>query len=407
MGKSAAGGPDTIAAPAWFPSDVGAVDSVDAVEAEPVSSRLAPVPINAPPLLEVRGLSRYYGTRDLLARLLQPITGSKRRVRAVEDVSFTLQPGETLALVGESGCGKTTLARTLAGLDTPTSGSITFLGRDVTGTADGRPAAVRRQLQMIFQNPDASLNPRHTVGQVVTRPVNLFLGLRGEAARRRVMELLLSVGLDPSYYYRFPRQLSGGEKQRVSIARAFAGDPQLVICDEAVSALDVSVQATVLNLLVRLQRERGTAYLFISHDLSVVQYLADRIGVMYLGRLVEIGRTEDVIRAPQHPYTEALLTAAPVPDPDAPPRRVRLHGPVPSPTARPAGCPFAGRCPRYLGAVCDDVPPPVQDAGNGHRIACHIPLADLARAERLDGLAGLDGPNPLDAGRRPAQPAAS
>jgi peptide/nickel transport system ATP-binding protein len=251
---------------------------------------------------------------------------------------------------------------------------------------------------MVFQNPDASLNPRHTVGQIIERPVQRFLGLRGAEARDRALELLEAVQLDPSYYRRYPVRLSGGEKQRVSIARAFAGDPKLVICDEAVSALDVSVQAKILNLLVDLQRDRGTSYLFISHDLGVVQYLADYVGVMYLGKLVEIGPAEGIFAPPHHPYTEALLSAIPVPDPELRRERIRLQGPVPSPTERPAGCPFAGRCPRYLGSVCDEVVPPIQDAGDGNKIACHIPLdalrasqaaqaAQIAKADASRGIA--------------------
>jgi peptide/nickel transport system ATP-binding protein len=338
---------------------------------------------HAEPLLEVRELRRHYGgSTGIAAPLLRLLGRETPPVRAVDGVSFTIAPGETLALIGESGCGKTTLARTVAGLLSPSGGTIHFLGHDVSYTAERRPAALRRFLQMVFQNPDSSLNPRHTVGAILERPLRLFLGLRGTAARQRALELLQAVQLDPRYYHRYPGQLSGGEKQRVSIARAFAGEPRLVICDEAVSALDVSVQAAILNLLAALQAERGTSYLFISHDLGAVRYLADRIAVMYLGRIVEIGRTEDLFHPPYHPYTEALLSAIPEPDPQQKRRRIRLEGPVPSPAERPAGCPFAGRCPRYLGSLCDDVPPPVQDAGNGHHIACHIPLRELAEMQR-------------------------
>ena len=335
------------------------------------------------PLLEVHELRQYYGgSTGLTGRLLQRIGRDTPPVRAVDGVSFTLAAGETLALIGESGCGKTTLARTVAGLLSPTAGSIRFLGHNVSCTAEQRPAALRRFLQMVFQNPDASLNPRQTAGAILERPLRLFLGLRGTAARRRATELLEAVQLDAGYYYRYPGQLSGGEKQRVSIARAFAGEPRLVICDEAVSALDVSVQAAILNLLAALQAERGTSLLFISHDLGAVRSLADRIAVMYLGRIVEIGHTEDLFHPPYHPYTEALLSAIPEPDPQQKRQRIRLEGPVPSPAERPAGCPFAGRCPRYLGSICDRVPPPVQDAGNGHQIACHIPLPELAEMQR-------------------------
>ncbi len=338
-------------------------------------------------LLEVRDLHCLYGDgQSLVRRLLRPLAGGEPPVRAVDGVSFDLAPGETLALVGETGCGKTTLARTIAGLLEPTAGTIRFEGTDIVCAAERRPLALRRDLQMVFQNPQASLNPRHTVGQIVGRPVERLLGLRGRAAEERVRELLEAVQLDAGYSHRYPGQLSGGEQQRVSIARAFAADPRLVICDEAVSALDVSVQAAILNLLASLQAERGTSYLFISHDLRVVRYLADRIAVMYLGKIVEIGRTEDLFRPPHHPYTEALLSATPLPEPPEPDQtrpRIRLEGPVPSPTARPAGCPFAGRCPRSLGRLCDEVPPPVRDAGRGHQIACHLPLEELARPQAV------------------------
>jgi len=341
----------------------------------------APEGPRAQPLLAVRDLHCVFGDgRSLVHRLLGPLAGSEPPVHAVDGVSFDLAPGETLALVGETGCGKTTLARTVAGLLEPAAGAIRFEGMDIACTVDRRPPALRRDLQMVFQNPQASLNPRHTVGQIIRRPVERLLGLRGRAAEARVRELLEAVQLDAGYSHRYPGQLSGGEQQRVSIARAFAGDPRLVICDEAVSALDVSVQAAILNLLAALQEERGTSYLFISHDLRVVRYLADRIAVMYLGKIVEIGRTEDLFRPPHHPYTEALLSAIPSPEPPEAgrqPQRIRLEGPVPSPAARPAGCPFAGRCPRSLGQLCDEVPPPVRDAGHGHQIACHLPLDEL------------------------------
>jgi peptide/nickel transport system ATP-binding protein len=376
--------PSPPAAALAFPVVEQARQIVEIVETQ--DHRLSGETESTEAILEVRDLRRHFGGGSV-NRLLQPLIGARSPVRAVDGVSFSIRPGETLALVGESGCGKTTLARTIAGLVEPSGGTIRFMGHDVACTADRRPPQLRRHLQMIFQNPDASLNQRHTVGEIVRRPVELFLGLRGRPARQRVVDLLGSVNLDPSYYDRYPRQLSGGEKQRVSIARAFAGDPKMVICDEAVSALDVSVQASILNLLVDLQRERGTSFLFISHDLSVVRYLADRVGVMYLGKIVDLGDTEDLFQPPYHPYTEALLSAIPIPDPEARRERIRLFGPVPSPTERPAGCPFASRCPRYLGAVCDTIPPPVQDAGNGHQIACHIPLADLARLDPADAAA--------------------
>jgi peptide/nickel transport system ATP-binding protein len=278
--------------------------------AAPVRSA-PPEPSTIAPLLEVQDLIHEFGgATGPLDRLLGRLLRRPSPVRAVDRVSLAIHPGETLAIVGESGSGKTTLARAIAGLITPTAGRIRFLGHDVTGTADRRPAEVRRHLQMVFQNPEASLNPRHTIGRIVGRPLQKFLGLRGVPLRRHVAELLRAVQLPITYVERFPVRLSGGEKQRVSIARAFAGDPQLVVCDEAVSALDVSVQAAILNLLTDLQHERGASYLFISHDLGVVRYLADRIAIMYLGQIVEHGKTEDIFRHPQHPYTKSLVGLA-------------------------------------------------------------------------------------------------
>ncbi|MBI3969791.1 MAG: ABC transporter ATP-binding protein [Chloroflexi bacterium] len=337
-----------------------------------------------------RELCRYYGgSSGVVERLLRPIVGPRPPLRAVDGVSFDLMPGETLALIGESGSGKTTLARTIAGLIAPSGGQIRFLGQEATKPAGQRPAALRREMQMVFQNPDASLNPRHTAGQIIRRPVEMFLGLRGEAARQRVCELLTAVHLDPDFYDRYPGELSGGEKQRVSIARAFAVEPRLVICDEAVSALDVCVQAAILNLLIELQEQPGSSYLFISHDLSVVRHLAHRIGVMYLGKLVDFGPTEAIFEPPYHPSTEALISAVPEPDPQVRRKRIPLEGPVPSPAERPEGCPFAGRCPRYLGPICDDVPPPIHETESGEQIACHIPLDELSKP-----LAKPDGRSP-------------
>ena len=336
-----------------------------------------------PPLLEVRGLSYYYNYRkpsgSRLGRLWQAIRRRRQRpVKAVERVSLRVRAGETVALVGESGCGKSTLGSVVAGLLAPTFGTIAFEGQNISVTVRQRDPALQRRLQMVFQNPEASLNPRHTVGRILTRPLTLFSGDQGAAARRQVEALLESVHLNASYYDRYPSQLSGGEKQRVAIARAFAGNRKLVICDEPVSALDVSVQAAVLNLLQDLQTEQGTAYLFVSHDLAVVRHLADRIVVMYLGEVMEQGSTETLFQPPYHPYTEALLSAVPVPDPGVKRQHIRLQGPVPSAMDRPRGCPFHTRCPRKLGSICEDTSPPPVEAASGHTIRCHIPLAELA-----------------------------
>ncbi len=335
------------------------------------------------PLLEVRGVSHYYNYRQpsgsRFGRWWQAIWRRRQRpVRAVERVSLRVRSGETVALVGESGCGKSTLGSVVAGLLAPTFGTVAFEGQDISVTVRQRDPALQRHLQMVFQNPEASLNPRHTVGAILGRPLALVSDVQGAAARRRVEALLESVQLNASYYDRYPGQLSGGEKQRVAIARAFAGERKLVICDEPVSALDVSVQAAVLNLLQDLQAEQGTAYLFVSHDLAVVRHLADHIVVMYLGEVMEQGSTEALFRPPCHPYTEALLSAVPVPDPGVKRQHIRLQGPVPSAMDRPRGCPFHTRCPRKLGAICEDTPPPTVAAGDGHTMRCHIPLAELA-----------------------------
>ena len=357
--------------------------------AAPAAGAAAPEPTapaaaaNGPPLLEVQELSHYYNYRQPSAsrfgRWWQAIWRRRQRpVKAVERVSLRVQAGETVALVGESGCGKSTLGNVVAGLLAPTFGTVAFEGQDISVTVRQRAQELQRGLQMVFQNPEASLNPRHTVGRILTRPLALAHGVQGAAARRQAEALLESVQLNASYYDRYPGQLSGGEKQRVAIARAFAGDRKLVICDEPVSALDVSVQAAVLNLLQDLQVEQGTAYLFVSHDLAVVRHLANHIVVMYLGEVMEQGSTEALFRPPYHPYTEALLSAVPVPDPGVKRQHIRLQGPVPSAIDRPRGCPFHTRCPRKLGAICEDTPPPTVAAGDGHTIRCHIPLAELA-----------------------------
>lgn len=327
------------------------------------------------PLLEVGHVTKIFDERTRRFFLAGPLEG--REVRAVNDVSIQLGTDETLALVGESGCGKTTLSRCIVGLAAPTQGTMQFQETDITREVSHRPAPVRQALQIVFQNPDSSLNPRHTISQIIGRPLELFHHLSGDELRLRVIELLELVKLDASYLDRYPTQLSGGEKQRVAIARAFAGSPSLVICDEAVSALDVSVQASILNLLVKLQQEQSTSFLFVSHDLGVVQYVADRIAVMYLGEIVETGTVEQIFAPPYHPYTEALLSAIPIPDPHIKQEQIRLEGAVPSAAQHVSGCPFHTRCPRKYGAVCETELPPWQEAGTQHWIRCHIPLQEL------------------------------
>ncbi|MAG35055.1 MAG: peptide ABC transporter ATP-binding protein [Dehalococcoidia bacterium] len=357
-------------------------DSPSASSASPDAIPAAPSD-EQPSLLEVSELSHYYSyhrpSGSHLGRAWHTIWRRQQRpVKAVEKVSLRVGAGETVALVGESGCGKSTLGSVIAGLLSPTFGTVAFEGQDISVTVRQRDPALQRSMQMVFQNPEASLNPRHAVGRILTRPLELFNGLKGAAARRQAEILLASVNLDASYYDRYPSQLSGGEKQRVAIARAFAGDRKLVICDEPVSALDVSVQAAVLNLLKDLQDEKGTAYLFVSHDLAVVRHLANRIVVMYLGEVMEQGGTEALFHPPYHPYTEALLAAVPVPDPRVQRQHIRLEGPVPSAMDRPPGCPFHTRCPRKIGSICEDEPPPLVDAAEGHTIRCHIPVEGLA-----------------------------
>ncbi len=296
----------------------------------------------------------------------------QRPVRAVDGVSLATRQGQTLGLVGESGSGKTTLARAIIGLTPPTSGEMTLRQTPLPPTVAARSQEVLRHLQYVFQNPEEALNPYMTVGETLARPFLTLQKLSRQAAQREAHKLLTAVSLSADYAQRFPHQLSGGEKQRVAIARAFAAHPDLLIADEAVSALDVSVQASILNLLNDLQAEHGNALLFISHDLAVVGYLADTIAVMYLGQIMEIAAAADLFTPPQHPYTTALLSAIPVADPQVEQEHIRLEGDVPSQTSELTGCPFHPRCPRYLGDICRTKTPPWQELPGGKQIFCHI-----------------------------------
>ena len=299
-------------------------------------------------------------------------------LKAVDDVSLDLATGETLGLVGESGSGKTTLAKLMLGLLTPDAGSVLELdGTPLPARVTRRNDEQVKSLQIVFQNPDSALNRSHSVRRLIGRALSRLAALRGAAQDERLAALTEAVRLPDRYLSARTRQLSGGLKQRVAIARAFAGEPRVVVCDEPTSSLDVSVQASILNLLADLQRERGVSYVFISHDLHVVRYLSDRIAVLYLGRLLEIGPAAAVFAGPHHPYTEALLSSSPALDAAPHGERIRLSGEVPSPAALPSGCVFHTRCPRKFGAVCEQQDPPFIDAGDGHRIRCHIPVQDL------------------------------
>lgn len=327
-------------------------------------------------------MKKYYEVRDTSLKAL--LTGKiSTWVKANESLTFSARKRETVAIVGESGCGKSTFAKVLMGLETATDGRIDLDGEDVGSVpVQKRDAKRLSSLQMVFQNPSDTLNPSITVGSQIGRVIRKF-GIESDSdkIRDRVMQLLDIVKLPRDFYYRRPRQLSGGQKQRVGIARAFAGNPELVIADEPVSALDVSVAAAVTELLMEIQREHKTTLLFISHDLSVVRYLSDRIVVMYLGLIMESGTTEQIFNPPYHPYTEALLSAVPIADPNVHKREIVLEGPLPSVLNPPKGCPFETRCHRKIGKICEDERPPVRKAAAGHNIACHIPLEELRRIE--------------------------
>ena len=340
---------------------------------------------NGEPIIKIEDLKMYY-EQESKSLLSLVGAGEPLYVKAVDNVSLEVPAGKTLGIVGESGCGKSTLAKTIIGLETPREGKAEFLGFDLTQPVSKRDVDLIEELQMVFQNPDSTMNPSYSVGQQIGRPLRRFNAVPGNEVRDEVVRLLNAVRLDASYYRRLPRQLSGGEKQRVGIARAFASRPDLVLCDEPVSALDVSVQAAVLNLLMEIQNEYGTTMMFIAHDLSVVRFFSDYVAVMYLGHLVEFGPAEDIYAPPYQPYTEALLSAVPIPDPRATQKHIRLSGTVPSALDPPSGCVFHTRCPRRDllpdgGKICEEQVPPWQYNTNDHRIYCHIPLEELRKIE--------------------------
>src|ERR1051326_1214724 len=318
-------------------------------------------------LLEVRNLKVHFPVKHgVFSRV-------RAYVKAVDDVSLSVEPGETLGLVGESGCGKTTLGRAIVRLTEPTAGSIWFEGEDIARLSRAELRARRRRFQMIFQDPYSSLNPRMTIADIIGEALDIHdLTETATARQKRIAELLEAVGLDASYAERYPHEFSGGQRQRIGIARALAVEPRLIVCDEPVSALDVSVQAQIINLLQDLQQERGLAYLFIAHDLAVVEHISRRVMVMYLGKVVELAEAKAILGAPKHPYTQALISAVPVVDPDSKRQRIVLPGDVPSPINPPLGCPFHPRCPVAQLPRCQAEAPALREVTRGHWAACHL-----------------------------------
>ena len=321
--------------------------------------------MSKPPILHVEQISKHFpAMTNIFGRPL-------KLVRAVDDVTLTLAKGETLALVGESGCGKSTLGRLMMRLIEPSSGDIIIDGQDITKLGERQIAPIRRKIQLIFQDPFASLNPRMTVAQMVAEPLMLHKIVPAREREARVVELLEAVGLGAQHMHRYPHEFSGGQRQRIVIARALAAEPAIIVCDEPVSALDVSIRSQILNLLAELQERLGLSYLFISHDLSVVKHIADRVAVMYLGRIVEIGTAEDVFAAPRHPYTRALISAIPLPEPGARKEQKPIEGDLPSPLNPPSGCHFHTRCP-YVEEICRTQRPQLIAGKSGHPSACHF-----------------------------------
>ncbi len=339
--------------------------------AEPaIAPTLVPAWTPAQPLLEVRGLKKYF---PISAGVLQRTVGY---VRAVDGVDLTIKQGETVGLVGESGCGKSTLGRTIVRLYEPTAGQIFFKGVDLAGLSAGKMRRMRRAMAMIFQDPYSSLDPRQTVGDIIGEPLDIHGLATGQERQDRIYELLNVVGMNPDFANRYPHEFSGGQRQRIGIARALAVDPSFIICDEPISALDVSIQAQIINLLERLQDQFNLTYLFIAHDLSVVKHISDRIAVMYLGKVVEVATARDLYRRPRHPYTGSLMSAIPIPDPQVERKRKRiiLEGDVPSPANPPSGCRFRTRCFKAR-EKCAELEPPLDEIDvREHRSACFFPL---------------------------------
>ncbi|MBI5298903.1 MAG: dipeptide ABC transporter ATP-binding protein [Deltaproteobacteria bacterium] len=320
------------------------------------------------PLVEAKNLFVHFPIEK--GSLFKKVVG---HVKAVDGIDLSILPGETLGLVGESGCGKSTTGRALLQLIPPTVGEIFFNGKDITRLSPGQLRLARRDFQIIFQDPYASLNPRMTVGDIVGEPLRIFSIVKGRQLEERVQELLKIVGLNPKFIRRYPHEFSGGQRQRIGIARALSLNPKFIVADEPISALDVSIQAQILNLMMDLQDQFKLTYLFIAHDLAAVRHISNRVAVMYLGHIVEIADYKDIYENPQHPYTQALLSAVPIPDPAIQRKRERiiLKGDVPSPINPPTGCPFHTRCP-YVMPHCITVPPPLKEYTTGHKTACHL-----------------------------------
>lgn len=322
------------------------------------------VEMDQAPLLEVKGLKKYFPVRGTLGNIVQ-------QVKAVNDVSFVLKRGKTFGMVGESGCGKSTLGRTILRLTDPTEGQALYDGQDIFEMDHSSLQKMRQDLQMVFQDPYSSLNPRKRIGASLEEPLDIHnIGTKTERTQK-VLEILQIVGLQAEHYYRYPHEFSGGQRQRIGIARALMVDPKIIVCDEPVSALDVSIQSQIINLLKTLQAELDLTYLFIAHDISVVRYISDRIGVMYLGRLVEQAQTDDLFASPKHPYTQALLSSVPVPNFEEKQERIVLKGELPSPLNPPSGCIFHTRCP-LAKDKCKNIAPESKEISDGHYVACHL-----------------------------------
>lgn len=361
-------------------------EEIDASKWTPSEDILPPVveteKVGREKIMELDGLKKYYEVKGTSLKDVLGL-GEERYVKAVEGATFSVTKGSTLGIVGESGCGKSTLIKTIIGLEDSTSGEAKFLGFDITQGITKRNQHLIQELQMVFQNPDSTMNPSYTVGEQIGRPMKHFRTVPKNQIRKEVIKILESMRLGENYYDRLPRQLSGGEKQRVGIARALASHPDLVLCDEPVSALDVSVQAAILNLLLEIQQEYDTTLIFIAHDLSVVRFFSDQVAVMYLGQFMEIGPADAIYAPPYHPYTEALLSAVPIPDPTVQQKHIRLEGAVPSAIDPPSGCRFHTRCPRKSllpdgGKICEMETPPWKDVTEDHRIFCHLPMEILS-----------------------------